>query len=83
LTKAKPLVDAKTFALLDAVSKAAGELGIEWMLTGAAGRVLLLEGVYGLPQGRATQDIDIGIMVENYHRGQLRIVFTSPSHSPA
>jgi predicted nucleotidyltransferase len=73
LTKAKPQVDAKTFMLLEAVSRAAGELGIEWMVTGASGRVLLLEGVYGLPQGRATQDIDLGIMVESWERYQALV----------
>jgi hypothetical protein len=31
--------------LLEAMAKAASELEIEWMVTGAAGRVLLLEGV--------------------------------------
>lgn len=73
MTKAGPLVDAKTFALLEAVSKAAGDLSIEWLVTGAAGRVLLLEGVYGLPQGRATQDIDLGIRVENWERYQALV----------
>jgi predicted nucleotidyltransferase len=67
------LVDAKTFALLEAVSKAAGELGIEWLVTGAAGRVLLMEGVYGLPQGRATQDIVLGIRVESWERYQALV----------
>lgn len=66
-------VDAKSLALLDAVAKAAGELGIEWMVTGAAGRVLLLEGVYGLPPGRATEDIDLGIMVESWERYQALV----------
>lgn len=73
MSRAEPQVDARTFALLDAVSKAAGELGIEWMVTGAAGRVLLLEGVYGLPPGRATQDIDLGIMVESWERYQALV----------
>jgi predicted nucleotidyltransferase len=59
--------------LLDAVSKAGGELGIAWMVTGAAGRVLLLEGVYGLPQGRATRDIDLGIMVESWDQYQVLV----------
>lgn len=36
------------------------------MVTGAAGRVLLLESVYGLPHGRATEDIDLGVMVANW-----------------
>jgi predicted nucleotidyltransferase len=70
LTKAEPQVDARSLMLLEAVSKAAGELGIAWMVTGAAGRVLLLEGIYGLPQGRATRDIDLGIMVESWERYQ-------------
>lgn len=73
MTKDKPLVDAKTFTLLEAVSKAAGELGVGWMVTGASGRVLLLEGVYGLPPGRATEDIDLGIMVESWERYQTLI----------
>lgn len=73
MTRAEPRVDARTFALLEAVSKAAGELGIEWMVTGAAGRVMLLEGVYGLPQGRATQDVDLGIMVENWGQYQALV----------
>lgn len=70
MTGPKPYVDSKTFALLETTAKVTGELGIEWMVTGAGGRVLLLEGVYGLPHGRATQDIDLGIMVaswDHYH----------------
>lgn len=68
MIRREPPVDAGTFALLDAVAKAAAELDIEWMVTGAAGRVLLLEGVYGLPHGRATRDIDLGIMVASWDR---------------
>lgn len=66
MTRAEPQVDAGTFMLIEAVAKAAAELKIEWMVTGAAGRVLLLEGVYGLPQGRATRDVDLGIMVASW-----------------
>lgn len=68
MTKSKPYLDAGTFTLLDAVAKAAAELKIDWMVTGAAGRVLLLEGVFGLPQGRATRDVDLGIMVASWER---------------
>ena len=53
MTGIKPYLDARSVALLEAVAKAAGDLGIEWMVTGAAARVVLLEGVYGLPHGRA------------------------------
>jgi len=45
LTKSEPYLDAATLALLKAVAKVAAELDMAWMVTGAAGRVLLLEGV--------------------------------------
>lgn len=59
-------VDAVTFALLNAVSKAAEATDVHWMVTGAWGRVLLLEAVYGLPVGRATEDVDFAVMVESW-----------------
>ena len=68
MTKSEPYLDAATLALLKAVAKVAAELDMAWMVTGAAGRVLLLEGVYGLPQGRATRDVDLGIMVASWDR---------------
>lgn len=43
---------------------------IKWMVAGASGRVLLLESVYGLPQGRATEDVDLGVMVANWDQYQ-------------
>lgn len=64
-------VDAVTFALLTAVAKAAEATDVRWMVTGAWGRVLLLENVYGLPVGLATEDVDFAVMVESwphYHR---------------
>lgn len=73
MTGAKPYVDRKTFALLETTAKVTEELGIEWMVTGAGGRVLLLEGVYGLPHGRATQDVDLGIMVASWDHYQALI----------
>ena len=68
MPKPKPHVDERTLALLQAVAKAASELHIAWMVTGAAGRVMLLEGVYGLPHGRATQDVDLGVMVASWEQ---------------
>lgn len=68
MPKPKPYVDERTLALLQAVAKVAGELHIEWIVTGAAGRVMLLEGVYGLPHGRATQDVDLGVMVASWEQ---------------
>jgi len=56
--------------LLDAVASAASDLQIRWLIAGAMGRVLLLEVVYKLPPGRATQDVDFGVMVENWDHYQ-------------
>lgn len=65
-------VDAVTFALLNAVAKAAEATDVYWMVTGAWGRVLLLETVYGLPVGLATEDVDFAVMVESWpHYHQL------------
>ena len=70
LKKNKPTVDKRTAALLNVVSQAAQALKIKWMVTGAAGRMMLLEGVYGLPHGRATHDVDLGVMVANWSQYQ-------------
>ncbi len=51
-------VEDRTFVLLSTVASAASELQIRWLITGATGRVLLLEMVYKLPRGRATEDVD-------------------------
>lgn len=59
-------VDEAAYNLYAAVAKAAGELDIQWMVTGAAGRVLLLENVYGLPRGKVTEDVDFAVMVEGW-----------------
>jgi predicted nucleotidyltransferase len=56
----------RTFQLLTAVASAASELQIPWLITGAMGRVLLLEEIYKLPRGRATEDVDFGVMVESW-----------------
>ena len=66
MTRPKAHLDARTQKLIVAVAKAAEALRIKWMVTGAAGRVLLLESVYGLPHGRATEDVDLGVMVANW-----------------
>lgn len=66
LKRPKVRLDARTHKLIAAVASAAQILHIKWMVTGAMGRVLLLETVYGLPHGRATEDIDLGVMVANW-----------------
>ncbi len=59
--------------LLNAVASAASKLEIRWLIAGAMGRVLLLEEVYKLPPGRATQDVDFGVMVESWNHYQALI----------
>jgi len=66
LTRPKARLDARTQKLVAAVARAADALAVKWMVTGAAGRILLLESVYGLPHGRATADVDLGVMVSSW-----------------
>ena len=73
MTRLKAHLDARTQKLIVAVAKAAEALRIKWMVTGAAGRVLLLESVYGLPRGRATEDVDLGVMVANWDQYQALV----------
>lgn len=44
----KPYLDKETLALLEAAAKGAAEHGVEWVVTGAAGRVFLGGGGFGL-----------------------------------
>jgi predicted nucleotidyltransferase len=60
-------VEPEKILLLNAVASAAGDLNIPWLLTGAGGRILLLEKLHGLPPGRATEDLDFGVMVRSWN----------------
>lgn len=73
MAKPEAHVGERTLALLKEVAKAAETLHIAWMVTGAAGRMILLEGVYGLPHGRATQDVDLGVMVASWEQYQALV----------
>jgi len=66
-------IEDRTFVLLTAVASAASELQIGWLIAGAAGRVLLLEEVYKLPPGRATEDVDYGVMVDSWDHYQALV----------
>ncbi len=63
----------RNFVLLNAVASALSELQIRWLITGAMGRVLLLEEIYKLPRGRATEDFDFGVMVESWDHYQALV----------
>lgn len=60
-------VEPEKILLLNAVASAAGALNIRWLLTGAGGRILLLEKLHGLPPGGATEDLDFGVMVRSWN----------------
>lgn len=60
-------VEPEKILLLNAVASAAGALNIPWLLTGAGGRILLLEKLHGLPPGGATEDLDFGVMVRSWN----------------
>ena len=66
-------IDDRTFGLLTAVSTAASDLQIGWLVAGATGRVLLLEEIYKLPPGRATGDVDYGVMVDSWDHYQALV----------
>lgn len=66
-------IEDRTFIILTAVARAASELRVGWLIAGAAGRVLLLEEVYKLPRGRATEDVDYGVMVDSWDHYQALV----------
>lgn len=59
-------VDDALFDVLSLFSQAAESVGASWLLVGATARILLLENIYGLPRGRATQDVDFGVQVGDW-----------------
>jgi predicted nucleotidyltransferase len=65
------VVDEATYVLYAAVAEAAEYCDARWMITGAASRVLLLEKIYGLPRGRATEDVDFAVMVESWNHYEV------------
>lgn len=52
--------------VLRVVHGAAGNDVERWLIVGATARDLVLHHLYGLPEGRRTQDLDIGIAVETW-----------------
>lgn len=60
-------IDADTLALLREVDRLAHAMGIEYFVGGAMARIVMLEHVFGNAAGRATQDINIGICVADWH----------------
>jgi predicted nucleotidyltransferase len=59
-------VDDAFFEVLSVFSQAAEAVNAPWLVVGATARIMLLEKVYGLPQGLATRDIDFGVQVGSW-----------------
>jgi predicted nucleotidyltransferase len=64
-------VDLSVVRVLRVLNPIAQSFKCEYFLAGATARDLILVNVYGLPPGRATRDIDIGIAVENWTQFEL------------
>jgi predicted nucleotidyltransferase len=62
----KVRLDPLVYAVLERVNTAAQALGLPYLVIGASARMLLLEQVYGLPEGRRTLDLDFAIQVRDW-----------------
>ena len=65
-------VDPLTLAVLRAIAGITRELGLPYFVAGALARDIVLTNVFGIDTGRATQDVDIAVAVENWD--QFKIV---------
>jgi len=62
----KRQLDPILIKVLSCVDAVARSQGARYLLTGAMARELLLVHVHGLPPGRATRDVDFGVLLENW-----------------
>lgn len=66
MTEYSAEIDEALFDVMSVFSRAAESIEASWLVVGATARILLLENIYGLPQGRATQDVDFGVQVGDW-----------------
>ena len=59
-------VDPLAIEILKQIDPVARTLGIEYLVTGATARDILLVGVFGLETGRGTRDVDLAIAVDGW-----------------
>ncbi len=59
-------IDPRAVEILRQVDRVARELEIEYFVTGAMARDILLDGVFGLDTGRATRDVDVAIALHDW-----------------
>jgi predicted nucleotidyltransferase len=55
-----------TLVVLTAVDRVARDLRLDYFVTGATARDILLNGVYGIETGRATMDVDLAVAIETW-----------------
>lgn len=65
VARERPL-DPLTLDVLRRVDRVAQELALDYFVVGAIARDILLTGVCGLDTGRRTQDLDLGVAVEDW-----------------
>ena len=56
----------QTLAVLTVVDRVARELELDYFVTGAAARDILLYGVFGIDTGRATRDVDLALALDGW-----------------
>ena len=61
-------IDSLTLEILDSVAEVAALLQIPFFVVGATARDVIMEAVYEVFQARATMDIDIAVLVEDWNR---------------
>lgn len=59
-------VDPLAIEILKQVDRVAQELGLDYFVSGATARDILLGGVFGLDTGRGTRDVDLAIAVDGW-----------------
>lgn len=59
-------VDPLAITILRQVDPVARALGVEYLVTGATARDILLVGVFGLETGRGTRDVDLAIAIDGW-----------------
>ena len=59
-------VDPLTLAVLRAIAGITREFGLPYFVAGALARDIVLTNVFGIDTGRATQDVDLAVAVENW-----------------
>ena len=63
LARDRPLAPL-TLAVLTVVDRVARELGLDYFVTGATARDILLYGVFGIDTGRLTRDVDLAVALD-------------------